>query len=70
MNQKKMNINKATVFIYDVKKAIMNVADEYGIVIADDCVDPDLSTVMIHEDRFDVGGDYGCVELRVYWKDE
>lgn len=70
MIQKKIDINKATVFIGDVKEAIMNVADEHNIVIADDCVELDLPTVMIHEDRFDMGGDYGCVELRVYWKDE
>lgn len=70
MTQKKMDVKKATKFIWDVKEVIMNVADKHGIVIADDCVDLDLPTVMIHEDRFDMGGDYGCVELRVYWKEE
>ena len=70
MDQKKMNVNKATVFIADVKEAIMNIADKHNIVIADDCVELDLPTVMIHEDRFDMGGDYGCVELRVYWEED
>lgn len=70
MTQKKMDVKQATIFIQNVKEAIMNIADEHDIVIADDCVDPDLPTVLIHEDRFDIGGDYGCIELRVYWKDE
>ena len=70
MDQKKMDVKKATKFIWAVKEAIMDIADEYNIVIADDCIEPDLATVLIHDDRFDMGGDYGVVELRVYWEDE
>ena len=70
MTQKKMDVKKATKFIWDVKEALMKVADKHDIVVSEDYVDPDLPTVVIHEDRFDMGGDYGCIELRVYWKEE
>ena len=68
MNQKKMRLLKATNFIEEVKRSIMKIADEYDIEVAKDCVEPDISTVLIHEDGADIGGNYGSVELRVYWE--
>ena len=70
MEQKKMNVKKAAFFIDDVKEAIMNVVKKHNIVISYGCVDERLSTMMMHTDEVDIGGDYGCVELRVYWEDE
>jgi hypothetical protein len=69
MNQKKMNVNRATVFIADVKKAIEDLAEEYDIELAEGSVDRRLPAVLIHVDEIDYGGNFACVELRVYWED-
>jgi len=68
--QQTMKVELATKLINEVKEAIMNVVDKYGTVMADDCIETDRPVVMIHTDEFDIGGNYGCVELRVYWKEE
>jgi len=70
MTQKKIDVKIAAKLIEEVKEAIMNVVDKYGPIMADDCIETDLPAVMLHEDRFDMGGDYGCVEFRVYWEEK
>ena len=67
---KTMHVKDATILIEKVKEAIMDICDDLGIVIADEYVHPIQAVEMVHEDRFDMYGDYGCVELRVYWRDE
>lgn len=67
--QKTVDVNKATVFILKVKETIEELAEEYDIGLAEGSVDRRLPAVLIHVDEIDYGGNFACVELRVYWED-